>query len=323
MSLKDIQKKYGGAIVSPSFIMEREKVVIPVSPVFDQALGGGIPEGTWVIFSGLPKCGKTTTILQICANAQALGKKIFYFNIEGRLKKRDLLGIHNLKIDSELLHIISSNEDKIYSGEEFLDMATQIIKDKENKGCVLVIDSTSSLCPTNELTTEISPSLRATAPKMLAHFFKQMGQIVPIMDTTAIMIQHLVTNTSGYGAKYNEDGGLWAQYQVDIKIRAHGKETKWLENDKQIGQVVTWDILTSALGTPPSTIESYIRYGYGVDEVMETVGLASDLGVIKIGGSWFTFEDFKIQGKDNLCNHLRNNPDMVAKINSKLKEMLI
>lgn len=321
MSFKDIQKKYGGAIVAPSFIVEKERIVIPVSPVMDNALGGGIPEGSWVIFSGLPKCGKTTTVLQICANAQALGKKIFYFNVEGRMKRMNLKGIHNLDLEKEF-HIIQSNEDRIYSGEEFLDMATQIIKDKSNKGCVLVIDSTSSLCPTNELTTEISPSIRTGAPKMLAHFFKQMGGVVPVMDTTAIMIQHLVTNTSGYGAKYNEDGGLWAQYQVDIKIRAHGKETKWAENDKQIGQIVTWDVLTSALGRPPTTIESYIRYGYGIDEIMETVGLACDLGIIKVGGSWFTFEDEKTQGKDNLCNKLREDSKLLAKINDKLKDML-
>lgn len=93
-------------IVSANSLINRKSVIIPVSSAIDLGLGGGIPEGSFGIFSGPPKCGKTTTGLQIIANAvkpeyaselKPNGREAYIFNVEGRLKKRDLLGIHGMK----------------------------------------------------------------------------------------------------------------------------------------------------------------------------------------------------------------------------------
>ena len=65
--VKDIIKKYGNVISTGNQILERRKdyKVVTVSPAIDLSLGGGIKEGSWVILTGDPKCGKTTTALQI------------------------------------------------------------------------------------------------------------------------------------------------------------------------------------------------------------------------------------------------------------------
>ena len=48
---QDIIKKYGDVIHKASSIMERKVHILSVSPKFDIALGGGVPEGSLFILT--------------------------------------------------------------------------------------------------------------------------------------------------------------------------------------------------------------------------------------------------------------------------------
>src|SRR5437868_4850218 len=114
MSIKDIQKKYGdGVVFDASFLLDTPSKIIPTTPNLDVGLCGGIPEGSLVILSGPPKCGKSTLCLQIIKNAQELlKKKAFYIDVEHRLKALNLTGIEGLDTSPEVLQIIRSSKDK-------------------------------------------------------------------------------------------------------------------------------------------------------------------------------------------------------------------
>ena len=63
-TIKELTKKFGdGVVLSADQIIESKKAIIPWSPCIDIILGGGIPEGSWITLTGVPKCGKTTTQL--------------------------------------------------------------------------------------------------------------------------------------------------------------------------------------------------------------------------------------------------------------------
>ena len=72
MSVKeDVTKTFGEDIIlSGNAVVDKKSVIIPVSPSLDIVLNGGIPEGSFVVFTGQPKCGKTTTSLDFSATAQ-------------------------------------------------------------------------------------------------------------------------------------------------------------------------------------------------------------------------------------------------------------
>ena len=104
--IKEITKEYGDVIHDPSSIIDQKLKIISVSPKIDIALGGGVPEGSLFIMTGPEKVGKTVTALTFCANAQKLNRTTYYGNIEGRLRKRDIEGIKELKADPKLFKII-------------------------------------------------------------------------------------------------------------------------------------------------------------------------------------------------------------------------
>lgn len=323
---KSIIKKYGDGIIVPAdSIVDFPKQVVSVGPMLDYGLSGGIPEGSWVILSGLKKCGKTTTALQIAANYQKHGRKVFYTDAEGRFKLINLYGVNGF--DGSKVRLIHSTPDRQLSGEDFLLINAQLMRAKENMGSLFILDSTSTLCPADVLASgEVRGNRRSTTPKLLSDFCKQMAGVVPVMNHTVIIIQHLINNTSGYGPPLLEDGGTAIGYQGDVHLRCTNKPTDWMDGETKIGQIVTWDVVTSALGPPMGKVESWLRYGYGIDDVTEMVQLCSDLQIVERKASWYSFEyngeTIKQQGKEKFTDYLRENEDVYTELKKRFHEML-
>ena len=151
------------------------------------------------------------------------------------------------------------------------------------------------------------------------------------------------------------DGGNKIQYQADTRMEISGGGERvsavspWTSaGGDRIGQVINWKIICSSMGPPGGQVQSYIRYGHGIDKTQETLMLACDLGLIQKAGAWFNCvfmsdckkmakkikpevnvddeealgKAFKFQGQDNLYNFLAEKPELVKFLESSIKEML-
>ena len=326
-----------------SFILNKKRKIIPFSPSLDILTGGGIPEGSWTILVGIPKGGKTSTILHFCRNAQQKehgSRKIFYANIEGRLSQRDLRAA-NLNPDS--FFIISSTPEEIKDGEvikpakiltaeEYLSICEQCLKD--NKGAVLVIDSESMLVCDGELTSEMSQMQRADGAKLMAKFARKISNLININDNIVLSVRHVSANVTGYGKAIVEKGSYAGMYQCDTKLQIKSVE-RWVVQEKQIGQIINWTLVTGCLdgAIPNSVISSYLRYGEGIDELMELVEMGINFGLIEKPekGSWFTCnflkevgltdKEIKFQGQDNCMKFFKENEKYQILLKDKIKDL--
>jgi len=345
-------KEYGNIIKTGTDVLQ-EKInfeVIPISPAIDVALGGGVREGCWLTLTGDPKSGKTTTAMQIAVNVQKMGREVIYMDVEGRLKDMNFQ-VEGFNLDK--IHVIAP-EDKPIPAEDFLDIAYKMMSDPEYQGAILIIDSISSLLPSKELDGDMSPK-RAGLPKILSIFTKKIGMLLPRQRGLVIAITHYIANTGGFGKAKLSDGGNKIQYQADTRMEiASGGEKvpavkPWTTSDgERIGQIVNWKIICSSMGAPGGQVQSYIRYGAGIDNVQEVLILACDLGLISKGGAWFTCDfvvdckdlikemnkdvnvdddealtkAYKFQGQDKLYAFLKDSPKLVNFLEKQIKEML-
>jgi len=330
---KDIVKQFGeGVIRSGASVVDSELLVIPVSPALNLVLGGGIPEGSFITFTGQPKCGKTTTALHFAASCQRTeyggelapdGRDVYFFNIEGRLKKRDLEGIKGL--DLNRFHVIGSEPGRILSAEDYLSIAEKTINNVP--GSVVILDSYSALCTEAEITSSMDKMQRADGAKLLAKFCRKVANVVPVNKNLVMGITHLMGNPTGYGAEFKEKSGQAVAYQVDVKLRAR-RFSPWEVSGTQIGQTIDWQVITSSLGPPGGRISSYLRYGEGIDECTELVAIGSDLGLIAKSGAWYRFEFVeeedkpKFQGAEKCRIELEGNAKSKKKLIESINTML-
>jgi recombination protein RecA len=316
---KDIEKKYGINIISSAkHIVDNPRDVISISPAFDIGLGGPIPKGTMAMFSALYSYGKTTTALTFAANAQKAGMEVYYDNIEHKLQRRDLLGIKGL--DIEALHIIESVSGKILSAEDHLQIEDNILNNETN---VMVIqDSSSQLCSAEEFSCEIGEKKRAPGAVLLAQFTKKMQSVLPVNNNILVCIVHMIANTGGMYGGLTESGGNKIKYAASMHVRAKTMEYLNVGNNDPYGQKVIWEIQKSPIGPPKCKIESFIRYGIGVDELAELINIGVQLGVVKQAGAWFSIEDKKAQGNEKLYKLIEDDTELYKVLKEKVYEMV-
>jgi recombination protein RecA len=319
---KDIVKEYGDVLHDPSYITDTEVSVIPVSPKIDIALGGGVPEGSLFIMTGPEKVGKTVTALTFCANAQDISRKVYYGNIEGRLRKRDLEGIADLSMDPKEMEIIGSTQGNILSAEKYLGIFDNLIHTQPN--CICVVDSFSALSSESELTGDLTDTQVMSVQKVLAKFCRRISNVLPINKVTVVGITHLMANMStfGRGKTKVEKSGSALKYQVDVKLHATHSQPI-MQGDTQIGQTVHWQVVTSAIGAPGQKVSSHIKYGRGIWKEMELADLLVDFGLVQKSGAWFKLpNDEKVQGKNNVAKYLEDNPNEYKKLEDDIFSMV-
>lgn len=338
-----IKKNYGSDLVKTGtkFIEEENsKKIISISPSLDVGCGGGIPEGSFLLFAGKPKCGKTVTTIHFIKKCQEAGKHVYYLNIEGRLKKMNLVGTYGL--DPDKLDVISSTEEKTLHAAEWLNIAEGIIH--SHPGCVIVFDSYSMLCHEKEATDGVGTSTMGAPAALLAQFFRQMATVVPAKRVIVVGINQLMANIGWGKSGTTEKGGMAIQFQSDIKLRHKMSET-WKDGDKVIGTIVTWVLEWNALGNgavPGSELRSYLRYGHGIDEIQELTDIGEDCGFIEKSGAWYTLSYMKNylkelgveewndeaekkckgQGMNNISALLKDNPKWVELLRKEVGQML-
>jgi len=323
--ISTLEKEFGNISRTGREVRDASKNrhVIPISPAHDMALGGGVPEGSWVLISGDEKTGKSSSCLSLIRNAQKPehgARHTLYLDTEGRLKDMLLDGIHGLNQD--MMTIISSDE-KALPAEEFLRIAEAYMKD--NEGLIIVIDSISSLIPARDLAEEMSGERRPGLPKLLSNFTKRLAGIVPRKNHIVMMVTHFIANLGAVGnaPKYVADGGTKIRYQADTMLEVSYTQG-WEDSEKnQIGQIVHWKIGCSAAGGKPRTqYTSYLRYGHGIDEEFEIIAEAVNLNIIAKAGSWLSYKDQKYQGMANFAEALRAMPEMKKEIEDEIKVLL-
>jgi len=328
-----MKKKFGDNVfISGNQVVSRTKKIISFSPKIDVMLGGGIPEGVIGVCTGPPKVGKTTGFLHFAGMAQRPEydtprgpRHVFFHNIEMRLKERDLRGIQHLILDEDRFTCIESTPDNFLTAEKHAQIFEELVH--EVPGAVFIFDSFSSLCTQTRLDATTGSKFRDNYTNILSDMLTRNQPIIIMNNSIVLGVTHEVANT-GFGGGKSETGGTKVQYHSDIKMRAShasplrvgGSES---EDGVQIGQTVHWKCYWSALGAPGTKCDSSLRYGYGIDKEAEMIEVASDLGIITKGGSWFTMPDgSKVQGIEKARQILVDSPSLYDSINAQFREMM-
>lgn len=328
----EITKEYGkGVCISGQDVLDRKLKVVPWCLSLDTILGG-VQEGTWLSLSGMEKHGKTTILMCLAANAQKMGKTVYFMNVEGRFNKHNLTGAEGLDISDDKLVIIESIPGNMLTTQKYLDIAERIIKG--HPGSVIIIDSISSLADDKEVEGGLGTQTRGHNQQVITQFINNNAQLVSANKIILAGIVQKIANTSGYGPAMKQKAPTKWFFQADILLDIKNVD-KWRVGDQTTGQIVghllNMEARTSSLGQPYSSGVTYLRFGKGIDHLYELIQYATSCNMIEKSGSWYNFNFLRefpdlwggtklpqYQGADTVYEFLKTNPNILDVFKSEI-----
>jgi recombination protein RecA len=123
-----------------------------------------------------------------------------------------------------------------------------------------------------------------------------------------------------YGSPETTTGGnalkFYASVRLDIRRTGSVKV-----RDEIIGNNVRVKVVKNKVAPPFREVEFDIMYGEGISKLGEVIDLGVKAGIIEKAGSWFSYGSQRIgQGRDNVREFLKNNPDIANSIEAAVRK---
>ena len=90
-----------------------------------------------------------------------------------------------------------------------------------------------------------------------------------------------------------------------------------------VGNRTRVKVVKNKCAAPFKQAEFDIMYGQGISREGSVLDVAVELGFVKKAGAWFTYEGEQLgQGRENVKNFLRENPQLMAEIDERVRTHL-
>jgi recombination protein RecA len=312
--ISNIEKSYGkGSIMMLG--KKSENINVDVystgSLGLDIALGiGGLPKGRVIEIYGPESSGKTSLTLHVIAEAQKMGGTCAFIDAEHALDPG-----YARKLGVNIDELLISQPD---TGEQALEIADTLVKSEGID--LLVIDSVAALVPRAELEGEMGDSLPGLQARLMSQALRKLTSSISKTNTMVIFINQLRMKIGVmFGSPETTTGGNALKFysSVRLDIRRIGAIK---DKENIIGNQTRVKVVKNKMAPPFKQVEFDIMYGEGISKIGEIIDLGVQADIIDKSGAWYAYKDEKIgQGRENTKQFLKDNPDMLAEIEAKIR----
>ncbi len=316
MALAQIERQFGkGSIMRLGG--ERE-ISVPVirsgSLALDAALGvGGFPRGRVVEIYGPESSGKTTVALHAIAEAQKEGGTAAFIDAEHAMDAQ-----YARRLGVNIDELLVSQPD---SGEQALEIAEVLVR--SGAVDILVIDSVAALVPRAELEGEMGDSHVGLQARLMSQALRKLTGIVSKSRTCMVFINQIREKIGVmFGNPETTTGGRALKFYATIRLEVR-RIGALRDGEESVGSRTKAKVVKNKLAPPFKEAEFDIVYGEGISKEGEILDLAVDHGIIEKSGSWFSYGKERLgQGRQNAKQFLRDNPEIAAEVEEKVRTAL-
>ena len=316
-AMKNIKKKFGDGAVMRLGENSSLKVdsISTGSLTLDIATGiGGLPRGRIIEIYGPESSGKTTLALHCIAEAQKLGGDAAFVDAEHAL---DPVYAANLGVDVDSL-IVSQPD----FGEQALEITEQLV----SSGAVdiVVVDSVAALVPKSEIEGDMGDSHVGQHARLMSQALRILAGTINKTNCIVIFINQLREKIGVmYGNPEVTTGGRALKFYSSMRIDVRKIEQLKGAGSEFIGSRTRAKIVKNKVAPPIKSAEFDIMYGEGISKVGEILDMAVQYDIVHKGGSWFSYGDRRLgQGRDNVKEIIKNEPELAAELEQKIKDKI-
>ncbi|MDO5343339.1 MAG: recombinase RecA [Candidatus Saccharibacteria bacterium] len=313
LAMDQITKQFGdGSIMKLGEFHQADVEVIPSGALsLDLALGGGYPKGRIIEIYGPESSGKTTLTLHAIAEIQKQGGTAAFVDAEHAL---DPSYAKKLGVDTDNLLVAQPD-----NGEQALEITETLVR--SNAVDLIVVDSVAALTPQAEIDGDMGDSHMGLQARLMSQALRKLTGIINKSKATVIFINQIrmkigvmfgnpETTTGGNALKF------YASQRVDIRRIGQIKV-----GDDILGNRTKIKVVKNKIAPPFRTAEFDIMYNEGISKTGDILDLAVEHEIVAKSGAFYKYNDETIgQGRDKAKAYLKENPNVLAEIDQKVRE---
>jgi recombination protein RecA len=314
-ALAQIDKQYGkGSVMrmDDTSVVEDIQSVSTGSLGLDIALGiGGLPRGRVVEIYGPESSGKTSLTLSVIAQMQKVGGTAAFIDAEHALDIQ-----YAAKLGVNIEELLVSQPD---TGEQALEIADMLVR--SGSVDIVVVDSVAALTPRAEIEGDMGDSHMGLQARLMSQALRKLTSNIKKTNTMVIFINQLRMKIGVmFGNPETTTGGNALKFYASVRldIRRIGAIKK---DDEIIGAETRVKVVKNKVAPPFRKAEFDMLYGEGISLEGEIIDQAVKLNIIEKSGSWYSYNGEKIgQGKDNVREFLKSNPETSKDIENQVRD---
>lgn len=285
--------------------------IIPTGLFLDKLSGiGGIPRGVITEVFGDEGIGKSSVCLQAVANAQRLGLKCLWVDLEYSYMPK--YGA-SLGIDNSKLGLIRAE----YAEAALDELEAEITSGKWD---LVILDSVGGVLPRAEAEKNAEGRTIGGQATIMAKFCRKVVPQLSIHNVALVVINHSFVDIMS--AKLMTSGGKKLAYHKALSIRLKAKfgGVALKQGDRRIGKMVVGEVRKNKLSdTEGLEIESQLIFGSGFSTAADMLGDALDGGIITKKGNSYYLGDEKLGVG---MTKVRQTVEQDAMLSAKIKSLI-
>lgn len=318
IALAQIEKQFGkGSVMrmDDKQVANDIQVVSTGSLGIDLALGvGGLPRGRVVEIFGPESSGKTTLCLHVVAEMQKIGGTCAYIDAENALDP-----VYARKLGVKVDDMLISQPD---TGEQALEIADMLMR--SGGVDLIVVDSVAALVPKAELEGDMGDSHMGLQARLMSQALRKLTGNIKRTNTLVIFINQIRMKIGVmFGSPETTTGGNALKFYASVRldIRKTGNIKK---GEDMIGSETRVKVVKNKVAPPFRQAEFEILYGEGISRLGEVIDLGVANNIVEKSGAWYSYNGKKIgQGKENVREFLKENPEMAREIEGKVRALSV
>jgi len=312
-ALGQIERAHGkGAIMRLGEAQtQRVEYISTGALTLDIALGvGGVPRGRVVEVYGPESSGKTTLTLHIIAEAQRRGGVAAFIDAEHALDPQ-----YAARIGVSTEELLISQPD---TGEQALEIVEVLVR--SGAVDVVVIDSVAALVPKAEIDGEMGDTHVGLQARLMSQAMRKLTAAISRSNTCVIFINQLREKVGVmFGNPEVTTGGRALKFYASVRM-----DIRKIDSIKQgldvIGSRVKVKVVKNKVAPPFRSAEFDILYNEGISYAGSVLDIAIDSRIIDKSGAWFSYGEMRLgQGRENVRDFLRQNPDLLEEVAAKVR----
>jgi recombination protein RecA len=250
--------------------------------------------------------------LHILANAQKNGGIAAFIDAEHALDTK-----YAQKLGVDLGQLLISQPE---FGEQALEIVETLVR--SNAIDAIVIDSVAALTPRVEIEGDMGEAQMGSQARLMSQAMRKLNAAIGRSNTCVIFTNQLRSKIGViYGNPETTTGGNALKYYASVRIDVRRKDVI-KDGQEIIGNRVRAKVVKNKVAPPFRETEFDILYNEGISKAGDMLDVAIEHGIIAKSGSWLTYKEDRVQGRDGFRKLMETNSTMFNEIELEVKKAL-